>query len=306
MNTAAPTNLSLWQIWLLAARPRTLPAAAAPVLVGCAVAAYEGVFRPLPALAAFLVGLLLQIGANISNDYFDFKKGADTSERVGPLRVTQAGLLAPQQVIGGMAAVFGAAALIGIYLIWVAGLPALVLGVVAILSALAYTGGPYPLAYHGWGEVFVLLFFGLAAVCGTYFVQAGTLSMMAVWSSLPVGLLAMAILTVNNLRDIATDRASGKNTLAVRLGERGTVLEYGLWVGLAYGMVVVGVVLAVLPVAVLLSLLGLPLAVRLIKQVARTRGRALNALLAKTGQLELLFAVIYAIGLLISRWWSGS
>lgn len=306
MNTAAPTNLSLWQIWLLAARPRTLPAAAAPVLVGCAVAAYEGVFRPLPALAAFLVGLLLQIGANISNDYFDFKKGADTSERVGPLRVTQAGLLAPQQVIGGMAAVFGAAALIGIYLIWVAGLPALVLGVVAILSALAYTGGPYPLAYHGWGEVFVLLFFGLAAVCGTYFVQAGTLSMMAVWSSLPVGLLAMAILTVNNLRDIATDRASGKNTLAVRLGERGTVLEYGLWVGLAYGMVVVGVVLAVLPVAVLLSLLGLPLAVRLIKQVARTRGRALNALLAKTGQLELLFAVMYAIGLLISRWWSGS
>ena len=306
MNPAAPTNLSLWQIWLLAARPRTLPAAAAPVLVGCAVAAYEGVFRPLPALAAFLVGLLLQIGANISNDYFDFKKGADTSERVGPLRVTQAGLLTPRQVIGGMAAVFGAAALIGIYLIWVAGLPALVLGAVAILSALAYTGGPYPLAYHGWGEVFVLLFFGLAAVCGTYFVQAGTLSMAAVWSSLPVGLLAMAILTVNNLRDIATDRASGKNTLAVRLGERGAVLEYGLWVGLAYGMVVVGVVLAVLPVAALLCLLSLPLAVRLIKQVARTRGRALNALLAKTGQLELLFAVMYAIGLLISRWWSGS
>lgn len=305
MNTAAPTNLSLWQIWLLAARPRTLPAAAAPVLVGCAVAAYEGVFRPLPALAAFLVGLLLQIGANISNDYFDFKKGADTSERIGPLRVTQAGLLTPRQVIGGMVVVFGAAALIGIYLIWVAGLPALILGVVAILSALAYTGGPYPLAYHGWGEVFVLLFFGLAAVCGTYFVQAGTLSMAALWSSLPVGLLAMAILTVNNLRDIATDRASGKHTLAVRLGESGAVLEYDVWVGLAYGVMIAGVTGGILPAGALLSLLSLPLAVRLMRQVAHTRGRALNALLAKTGQLELLFALLYAAGLLFSRWWSG-
>ncbi|GIV64295.1 MAG: 1,4-dihydroxy-2-naphthoate polyprenyltransferase [Chloroflexota bacterium] len=306
MNTAVPPNLSGWQVWLLAARPRTLPAAAAPVLVGCGVAAWEGVFRPFPALAAFLVGLLLQIGANISNDYFDFKKGADTSERVGPLRVTQAGLLTPRQVIGGMLVVFGAAALIGVYLVWVAGLPALILGVVAILSALAYTGGPYPLAYHGWGEVFVLLFFGFAAVGGTYFVQAGSLSAAALLSSLPVGLLAMAILTVNNLRDIATDRASGKYTLAVRLGERGAVIEYGVWVGLAYGAVLAGVISRVLPAAALLSLLSLPLAVRLMRQVARTRGRALNVLLAKTGQLELVFAVLFTAGLLISRWWNGS
>lgn len=302
---AAPTKPSLWQIWLMAARPRTLPAAAAPVLVGCAVAVWEGVFRPLPALAAFLVGLLLQIGANISNDYFDFKKGADTSERVGPLRVTQAGLLSPPQVIAGMLVVFGAAALIGVYLIWEAGLPALILGVVAILSALAYTGGPYPLAYHGWGEVFVLLFFGFAAVCGTYYVQAGRLSSAALLSSLPVGLLAMAILTVNNLRDIATDRASGKHTLAVRLGERGAVIEYGVWVGLAYLVTVLGVVAGILPALVLLSLLTVPRAIGLIQQVSRTRGRALNALLAKTGQLELLFALLFSAGLLISRWWSG-
>lgn len=302
---AAPTKPSLWQIWLMAARPRTLPAAAAPVLVGCAVAVWEGVFRPLPALAAFLVGLLLQIGANISNDYFDFKKGADTSERVGPLRVTQAGLLSPPQVIAGMLVVFGAAALIGVYLIWEAGLPALILGVVAILSALAYTGGPYPLAYHGWGEVFVLLFFGFAAVCGTYYVQAGRLSPAALLSSLPVGLLAMAILTVNNLRDIATDRASGKHTLAVRLGERGAVIEYGVWVGLAYLVTVLGVVAGILPALVLLSLLTVPRAIGLIQQVSRTRGRALNALLAKTGQLELLFALLFSAGLLISRWWSG-
>ncbi len=294
------------QIWLLAARPRTLPAAAAPALVGCAVAAWEGVFRPLPALAAFLVGLLLQIGANISNDYFDFKKGADTHERVGPLRVTQAGLLTPRQVIGGMLVVFGVAALLGVYLVWVAGLPALILGIVAILSALAYTGGPYPLAYHGWGEVFVLLFFGFAAVCGTYFVQAGAVSRAALVSSLPVGLLAMAILTVNNLRDIATDRASDKHTLAVRLGERGAVIEYGFWVGLAYLVTLLGVMSGVLPLGGLLGLLTLPLAVRLIRQVAHTRGRALNALLAKTGQLELFFALLYAAGLLLSRWWSGS
>ncbi|GAP09450.1 1,4-dihydroxy-2-naphthoate prenyltransferase [Bellilinea caldifistulae] len=305
MNPGTASNLSVWQIWLLAARPRTLPAAAAPVLVGCGVAVWEGVFRPLPALAAFLVGLLLQIGANISNDYFDFKKGADTSERIGPLRVTQAGLLTPRQVIGGMLVVFGAAALIGLYLIWVAGLPALILGVVAILSALAYTGGPYPLAYHGWGEVFVLLFFGFAAVGGTYFVQAGSVSAAALVSSLPVGLLAMAILTVNNLRDIATDRASGKHTLAVRLGEQGAVIEYGVWVGLAYGVALMGVISRILPVAALLSLLSLPLAARLIRQVAHTRGRGLNVLLGKTGQLELLFAVLFTGGLLISRWWSG-
>lgn len=289
----------------MAARPRTLPAAAAPVLVGCAVAAWQGIFRPLPALAAFLVGLLLQIGANISNDYFDFKKGADTSERLGPLRVTQAGLLTPRQVIGGMVVVFGLAALIGVYLIWIAGLPAFILGVVAILSALAYTGGPYPLAYHGWGEVFVLLFFGFAAVGGTYYVQAGTLSSAALWSSLPVGLLAMAILTVNNLRDIATDRASGKHTLAVRLGERGAVIEYGVWLVLAYIVTVVGVIAGILPWPVFLSLLTLPRAVVLFRRVAQVRGRGLNALLAGTGQLELWFALCYAAGLLISRWWGG-
>ncbi|MEW6649442.1 MAG: 1,4-dihydroxy-2-naphthoate octaprenyltransferase, partial [Chloroflexota bacterium] len=188
-----------WRVWLLAARPRTLPAAAAPVLVGSAAAFADGIFRPLPAIAALLGALLLQIGANIANDYFDFKKGADTSERVGPLRVMQAGLLSPRQVIGGMVVVFGLAALVGIYLIAVAGLPVLVIGVVSILAALAYTGGPYPLAYHGLGELFVLLFFGLAAVCGTYYVQARALNAVAVWSALPVGLLAMAILTVNNL-----------------------------------------------------------------------------------------------------------
>ncbi len=305
MSRVTSAKTTFWQVWLMAARPRTLPAAAAPVLVGCGVAAWEGVFRPLPAVAAFLVGLLLQIGANISNDYFDFKKGADTSERVGPLRVTQAGLLTPRQVIGGMLVVFGLAALIGLYLIWVAGLPALILGMVAILAALAYTGGPYPLAYHGWGEVFVLLFFGFAAVCGTYFVQAGRVSAAALLASLPVGLLAMAILTVNNLRDIATDRVSGKHTLAVRLGERGAVIEYGVWIGLAYLAALLGVIAGILPAFALISLLTLPRAVNLIQQVAHTRGRALNALLAKTGQLELLFAGLFTAGLLISRWWSG-
>ncbi len=291
-----------WRAWLLAVRPRTLPAAAAPVLVGSAAAFADGLFQLLPALAALLGALLLQIGANIANDYFDFKKGADTSERVGPLRVTQAGLLSPRQVIGGMVVVFGLAALVGIYLIAVAGLPVLVIGVVSMLAALAYTGGPYPLAYHGLGELFVLLFFGLAAVGGTYYVQAQALSVAILWAALPVGLLAMAILTVNNLRDIATDRVSGKHTLAVRMGERGAVLEYGVWLGLAYLIVLAGVVSAALPAVVLLVMLSLPRAVTLYRQVSVLRGRALNALLAKTGQLELLFAVLFSLGLVISRW----
>ncbi len=291
-----------WRAWLLAARPRTLPAAAAPVLVGSAAAYADDAFRLLPALAALLGALLLQIGANIANDYFDFKKGADTSERVGPLRVTQAGLLSPRQVIGGMVVVFGLAALVGVYLIAVAGLPVLVIGVVSIIAALAYTGGPYPLAYHGLGELFVLLFFGLAAVSGTYYVQAQAWSAALLWSALPVGLLAVAILTVNNLRDIATDRVSGKRTLAVRMGERSAVRAYGLWLGLAYLMLLAGVLSVALPAATLLAWISLPRAVMLYRQVSVLRGRALNALLAKTGQLELLFALLFSLGLAISRW----
>src|SRR5574340_1814184 len=183
-----------WKAWLIASRPRTLPAAASPVILGSAVAFADGTFRLWPALAALAGGLLLQIGANISNDYFDFKKGADTAARVGPVRVTQSGLLTPRQVIAGMIVVFSLAALIGVYLIIEGGWPLAVMGAAAILAALAYTGGPYPLGYNGLGEVFVFIFFGLVATLGSYYVQAHTVSAAALYASISIGLLIVAIL----------------------------------------------------------------------------------------------------------------
>ena len=300
MTSPNPSAITPFRAWVLASRPKTLPAASAPVIMGVAAAYFEGVFRLGPALAALAVALLLQIGANIANDYFDFKKGADTDERVGPTRVTQAGLLPQQQVMTGMIVVFGLAALCGLYLVSQVGWPALVIGALAILSALAYTGGPYPLGYHGLGEVFVFIFFGLAAVAGTYYVQAGSVSALAIWASLPAGLLATAILAINNLRDRQTDLVSGKRTLAVRLGQKGAWRLYGVWLLLAY-LCVAGAVLAqAAPAWVLASWLSLPLALGLFRKAGRLTGRPLNQVLAQTGQLELVFALLYAAGLLIS------
>jgi len=293
------SSLSPLQVWTLAARPKTLPAAAAPVIAGSAVAFYEGVFRPGPALAALLGALLIQIGANFANDVFDYQKGADTRERLGPVRVTQAGLLPPERVMLGMWAVFGLATLIGVYLVIVAGWPVVLIGLFSILAGIAYTGGPYPLGYHGLGDVFVFVFFGLVAVAGTYFVQAGAVSPLAVWASIPIGLLATAILVVNNLRDIETDARAGKRTLAVRLGKRGAQWEYALLVAGAFLSPLVMWVLGLAPVWVLLAWLsGLRLP-GLLRLIFIQSGRPLNAALAGTGRLELEFAVLFSIGLIL-------
>lgn len=305
MTSINPSAITPLQAWVLASRPKTLPAASAPVIMGMAVAYFEGVFRLGPALAALAVALLLQIGANIANDYFDFQKGVDTEERLGPTRVTQAGLLPGRQVVAGMVVAFGLAALCGLYLVALVGWPALVIGALAILSALAYTGGPYPLGYHGLGEVFVFIFFGLAAVAGTYYVQADSVSALAVWASLPAGLLAMAILAINNLRDRQTDLVSGKRTLAVRLGEKGAWYIYGLWPLTAYLCAAGAVLSKAAPLGVLLSWLSIPLAVRLFRKAGRLTGRPLNQVLAQTGQLELIFALLYSAGLVISRLLAG-
>lgn len=290
-----------WKAWLIASRPKTLPAAASPVILASAVAFADGSFRLWPALAALAGGLLLQIGANVSNDYFDFKKGADTAARVGPVRVTQSGLLTPRQVITGMIVIFGLAALIGVYLIIEGGWPLAVMGGLAILAALAYTGGPYPLGYNGLGEVFVFIFFGLVATLGTYYVQAGTVSAGAVYAAISIGLLIVAILVVNNLRDIATDRASGKRTQAVRLGESRTVREYTTVVVLAYAVLGFAVFRDAVTPWALAAFLSVPYAIKIRGEVAVTRGRALNALLAATGRLVLIFALLYSLGLIISR-----
>jgi len=290
-----------WKSWLIASRPKTLPAAAAPAILGSAAAFADGSFQLGPALAALVGALLLQIGANIANDYFDYRHGADAGARLGPLRVTQSGLLTPRQVIAGIVAVFGLAALIGVYLITVAGMPVAVMGMLSIMAALAYTGGPYPLGYNGLGEVFVFIFFGLVATCGTYFVQTLTVSAGVLFAAISIGLLISAILVVNNLRDLESDRVSGKRTQAVRLGERGSLREYNTLLLLAYVVLGFSVFTQAVTTLALLALLSAPRAWMLTRQVATNRGRALNKSLADTGQLVLLFGVLYSIGLVISR-----
>jgi 1,4-dihydroxy-2-naphthoate polyprenyltransferase len=289
------------QIWLLAARPKTLPAAAAPVVVGTAVAIGEQAFSVWPALAALLGALFIQIGANFANDVFDFKKGTDTTQRLGPLRVTQAGLLTPRQVLIGMGVAFGLAALAGLYLIWVGGWPIVVIGLLSIISGIIYTGGPFPIGYKGLGDLFVFIFFGVVAVCGTVYVQAGAVSIAAIWASVPMGLLITAILVVNNLRDINTDRAAGKKTLAVRLGVQGTQVEYLLLLAGSYAVPLLMGLLGVSSLWVLLSWFSLPLAVSLWKQIRQKQGRALNATLAGTARLALIYALLFSMGIIVGR-----
>lgn len=299
-ETQIPKSTTL-RAWLLAIRPKTLPASTSGVIAGAAAAFADGGFRPFVALAALAVALLLQIGANVSNDYFDFFKGADTKERLGPLRVTQAGLIPPRQVMAGILVIFGLAALAGLYLISQGGWPLAVVGALAVLSALAYTGGPYPLGYHGLGDLFVFIFFGLAAVCGTYYAQIQHLAPSVFIPALSIGLLTVNILAVNNLRDIATDRVSGKRTLAVRLGEKGTQVEFGACLALAYLIPLGAAIARLVSPWVLLSWLSLPLGLSLYREMAVVRGRALNKTLARTGQLDLFFSALYSLGLVLSR-----
>ncbi|NWG19960.1 MAG: 1,4-dihydroxy-2-naphthoate polyprenyltransferase [Chloroflexi bacterium] len=285
--------------WMLAARPQTLPAAVAPVLVGSAVALTAGSFRPLPFVAALFAALLIQIGTNLANDYFDFHKGADTAERLGPVRVTQAGLLAPATVRQGMIIVFGLAALVGVYLVAVGGWPILVIGVLSIAAGVLYTGGPWPLGYHGLGDLFTFIFFGIVAVTATAYLHAGVVSPLAWAASVPVAMLVTAIIVVNNLRDIATDRAAGKHTLAVLLGVQATRAEYAL---LVVGAFVAPPLLWLAGLAgpwALLAWLAAPLAITPLRTMLTGEGRELNPALKGTARLHLAFASLLALGILL-------
>jgi 1,4-dihydroxy-2-naphthoate octaprenyltransferase len=296
MTEPAPGPISTW---VLAARPKTLPAAVAPVLVGTAVAYSVGGFRAGPAIAAAIGALLLQVGSNLANDVYDFERGADREGRTGPMRVTQAGLLTPGQVRTGMAVVFGASILVGLYLTAVAGWPVVVIGLSAIAAAIAYTGGPYPLGYNGLGELFVLLFFGFAAVCGTAFVQAGYVPGQAWPAGFAAGCLTTAILVVNNVRDIEQDRMSGKRTLPVRFGREWGVAEFVALTALAFLVPVALVVTGRGPRTLLLALAAAPLAVPLVRSLRDKRGPALNRTLAGTARLLLVWSALYSTGLVL-------
>ncbi|NOY93804.1 MAG: 1,4-dihydroxy-2-naphthoate polyprenyltransferase, partial [Deltaproteobacteria bacterium] len=285
----------------LAARPATLSAAFVPVAVGTACAAAAGGVRALPALAALLGAFAIQIGTNFANDLFDFEKGADTEERVGPTRAAQAGLLSVNALRVGMLVSFAFATLLGVYLTWVAGPVVVLVGVLSILSGVAYTGGPYPLGYHGLGDVFVLVFFGLVAVVTTAFVQVGQVSALSLWASWPVGALATAILVVNNVRDRETDVLAGKGTLVVRWGRRAGLAEYALLLVTSYAVPVLIWRLGLAGPLVLLPLLTSPLAALRMRQLVTLRGEALNATLVGTAKLLLVFGLLFSLGLAFSQ-----
>ena len=300
MNSAKPSAVSRLRPWILASRPRTLTAAMTPVVVGTALAVRAHAFNAPLALAALISAILIQIGANFANDFYDFRKGADTPDRLGPTRVTSAGLLAPRTVEVGMWLTFGLAAMFGIYLIYAGGWPILAIGVASILAGIAYTGGPVPLGYIGLGDPLVFVFFGLVAVGGTYYVQAHALTPQVIFAASTIGVLATNILVVNNMRDADTDRAANKRTLAVLLGRNAARVEYAVLMLVAYGTPFVLWFAFKMSPGVLLTLLTLPLAVRLVRAVfTATDGPALNQALARTAQLRAVYGALLSVGIIL-------
>jgi len=290
-------KLNRIDVWLLAIRPKTLPAAVGPVVVGTAVAIADQAFRLLPALGCFVGAMLLQIGVNLANDYFDAKNKIDSEERLGPVRVTQSGLIPPGQVKLAMIITLALAAAVFGYLALTGGWPIVAIGVASVLGALSYSGGPYPIASHGLGELFVFIFFGLVAVCGTYYVQALTLTPLAVLAAIPPGLLISAIMVVNNFRDIDTDSKAGKNTLAVKLGRSNSIRFYRSLLAGSYllpgGLYIAGTCSWL----ILLCCGTVPMALKLSNQIAVLRGKPLNQLLAAAAQLSLVHSLLFGIGL---------
>ncbi|MBT3321675.1 MAG: 1,4-dihydroxy-2-naphthoate polyprenyltransferase [Anaerolineae bacterium] len=298
--TEIQENLSKMQVWMLAIRPKTLPAAGAGVIVGTALAFYDGYFQLLPALAALIGALLLQIGSNLANDVFDYLRGAESKERLGPIRVTQAGLLSPKEVQKGMWITFFLAALIGIYLITIAGWAILLIGLTAILAAIAYTG---PISDKGGlADIFVFLYFGVAAVVGTYYVQALKTSPAAWWMSVPIGLLIVNILVVNNLRDIEADKAVGKITTAVRMGVSATRKEYLLLLTASYLILPVLIAIKLIPLWALLVWLSIPFAKKVTETIFDQLGHPLNQALAGTGKIALIYSLLFFAGLFLASY----
>jgi len=287
-------------IWIDVTRPKTLPAAAAPVAVGSAMAWVSGGFNLFPAIAALIGALLLQIAVNMANDYFDCVKGVDTEERLGPQRASASGLISLSKMKIAIFITITLAVIDGIYLAVVGGIPIIAIGIFSILSLLAYSGGPYPLASHGLGDLFVFIFFGLVAVCGTYYVQTLSLNWMVVAGSLPSAMHITAILVVNNFRDRQTDEKSGKRTLAVKIGEKATRIEYLLLLLLPYSIPLLFILQGAGNRFLILPFLSLPLTGPLIGQInGKYTGSELNKTLAGTAKLSLIFSILFSAGLVL-------
>ena len=284
--------------WVLASRLKTLTAAISPVLVGVSLAIHDGEFQLFIAFMTLLAAVLIQIGANFANDVYDFLNGSDREDRLGPTRATQSGLIPPEDMKKGMWLIFALAICVGFYLASIGGWPIVWIGLASIASAIAYTGGPYPLGYHGWGDVFVFVFFGIIAVPGTYYLQSGFVSYDSILFGIPLGALSTAILIVNNLRDADTDIKSGKRTLAVRFGKTFVKIEYTIMMVVAFAI----------PIYILqfwdefslyIILFLFPISIRLIQSLYNETGISLNPVLVNTAQFLFHFSILLSIGLIL-------
>ncbi len=285
--------------WILAARLKTLPAALSPVILGTALSYSDGFFQPLIFFMTVLAALLIQIGANFANDVYDFEKGTDREDRLGPVRATQSGLISPNQMKSAMWMVFAFAILCGIYLANIGGWPIVIIGLTSIAAGIAYTGGPFPLGYFGFGDIFVFLFFGVIAVPGTYYLQTEIVTLSTLWAGGAMGLLSTAILVVNNMRDRETDIQSGKKTLAVRFGNSFSLVQFALCVMLPYCYPLLIWWKGNANMSVLLTFFTLPVAVHLLVQLGAKTGKELNQVLAGTARFMFLFTLLLSVGLIL-------
>jgi 1,4-dihydroxy-2-naphthoate polyprenyltransferase len=299
MISSQTNTISKFDAWILASRPRTLAAAIVPVIIGSSIAVRDGVFHPLAALLALICSILIQIGTNFVNDLFDFLHGTDKKDRVGPLRVITSGLISKQEMKIGIFLTFGISFLLGLYLVYLGGLFILFIGIFSILAGIAYTAGPFPLAYNGLGDIAVFIFFGFVGTVGTYYVQANQITAMVFWSSVPVGALITNILVVNNYRDREEDSTNGKNTLIVIFGERFGRFQYLFFMFISYMILFVVYFTFKKEIFVFLPLLSLPLAIKLIKMIYTLRGRELNKTLELTAKLSALYGLLFAAGILL-------
>lgn len=290
-------NIKL-KYWLLAARPKTLPAAFVPVIVGSALAIIDNSFKPTATIIALLCSLLLQIGANFSNDLFDHLKGADKKDRVGPLRVLSSGLLSIAEMKLGLLFVYALCFFLGLYLVYIAGWIILIVGILSILMSLAYTAGPFPLAYNGLGDAFVFIFFGLIGTIGTYYVQTLQISTLSVLCAIPVGALITNILVVNNYRDIEEDKIVNKKTLAVIFGKTFSKFEYVFLLAISF-VVLIPIYFLTKNIFVFLPVIILPLSIFLIKMLFTYSGKDLNKTLALSAFFAALYGILLSIGIII-------
>lgn len=299
MINSTTNTISKLEAWILASRPKTLLAALVPVIVGTSLAINDDKLKPVAAFIALLCSLLIQVGTNFVNDLYDFLAGADKKERTGPQRAVASGIITVNEMKSGIVVSFGISFILGLYLVYITGWEILILGIVSIIAGIAYTAGPFPLAYNGLGDLASFLFFGLIGTVGTYYVQAQEISATAFWSSIPVGALITNILVINNYRDRNEDQSNGKHTLAVILGERFTRIQYVLFMIISYLILFIVYFTYKNSLFVFLPILSLPVSLKLVHMIYTLRGSELNKTLELTAKLSALYGLLFAIGILL-------